>query len=61
MTETYNHLVRKQTFNHLAKLAKWLNSVVSTYLYSAFDCIFLSDHVRVSEWPRTRMSAVAVT
>ena len=24
-TQTYNHLVRKRTLNHLTKLAKWLN------------------------------------
>ena len=47
---TYNHLVHKRTLNHLAKLAKWLSCVVSTYLYGAFDCMFLSCHVRVSEW-----------
>ena len=28
-------LVRKRTLNHLAKLAKWLSCVVSTYLYRA--------------------------
>ena len=49
-TRTHNHLVRKQTFNHLAKLAKWLSCVVSTYSYGAFDCIILSCHVRFSEW-----------
>ena len=27
---------------------KWLSCVVSTYLYGAFDCIFLSCYVRVS-------------
>ena len=27
---THNHVVRKQTLNHLAKLAKWLSYVVST-------------------------------
>ena len=48
-TPTHKHLVRKRTLNHLAKLAKWLSCVVSTYLYSAFDCMFLSFHVRVSE------------
>ena len=32
-----NHLVRKQTLSHLAKLVKWLSRVVSTYLYGAFD------------------------
>ena len=45
---THNHLVRKRTLNHLAKLVKWLSCVVSTYLYGAFDCMFLSCHVRVS-------------
>ena len=27
--------VRKRSLNHLAKLAKWLSCVVSTYLYGA--------------------------
>ena len=35
-TRTHNDLVRKRTLNHLAKLAKWLSCVVSTYLYGAF-------------------------
>ena len=48
-TRTHNHLVHKRTLNHLAKLAKRLSCVVSTYLYGAFDCMFLSCHVRVSE------------
>ena len=48
-TQTHNHLVHKQTPNYFAKLAKWLNCVVSTYLYGAFDCMFLSCHVRISE------------
>ena len=39
-TRTHNHLVRKRTLNHLAKLAKWLICVVSTYSYGTFDCIF---------------------
>ena len=47
---THNHLVRKRTLNHLAPLAKWLSSVVSTYVYSAFDFMLLSRHARVSEW-----------
>ena len=42
---THNHLVCKRTLNHLAKQAKWLSFVVSTYLYRAFDCMFLSCHV----------------
>ena len=37
---THNHLAHKQTFNHLAKLVKWLSSVVSTYLFGAFDLNF---------------------
>ena len=47
---THNHLVHKWTLSYLAKLAKWLSCVVSTYLYGTFDYIFLSCHVRVSEW-----------
>ena len=47
---THNHLVRKWTLNYLAKLAKWLSCVVSTYLYDTFDYMFLSCHIRVSEW-----------
>ena len=45
----HNHLVHKRTLNHVAKLAKWLSFVVSTYLYGAFDSMLLSCHVRVSE------------
>ena len=52
-TRNYNHLVRKRTLNHLAKPAKWLSYAVSTFLYGAFDCMFLSCHVRVSEWIQT--------
>ena len=52
-TRTHNHLVRKRTINHLAKLAKWLSCAVSTYLYGAFDCMFLYCHVRVWEWIHT--------
>ena len=48
-TRNHNHLVHKQTLNHLAKLAKRLRCVVSTYLYGAFDYMLLSCHVRVSE------------
>ena len=29
------------------KCSKWLSCVASTYLYGAFDCMFLSCHVRV--------------
>ena len=52
-TRTQNHLVRKRTLNHLAKLTKWLSCVLSTYLYGAFDSMFLSFHVPVSEWIHT--------
>ena len=52
-TRTQNHLVFKRTLSHLAKLAKWSSCVLSTYLYGAFDCMFLSCHVRVSEWIHT--------
>ena len=48
-TLTHNQLLRKRTLNHLVKLAKRLTLVVSTYLYGAFDCMFLSCQVSVSE------------
>ena len=48
-TRIYNHLIRERTLNHLAKLGKWLNRVVSFYRYGASECMFLSCHVRVSE------------
>ena len=32
---------------------KWLSWVVSTYLYDAFDSMFLSCHIRISEWIHT--------
>ena len=48
-----NHLFRKRPVNHLAKLTKWLSSVLSTYPYRAFDFMFLLCHVRVSEWIHT--------
>ena len=50
---TCNHLVVKRALNHLAKLAKWLSYVVSTYLLGAFDCVFLLCHDCVSEWIHT--------
>ena len=52
-TRTHNNVAHKRTLNHLAKLAKWLSCVMSTYLYGAFDCMFLSCHVRVWEWIHT--------
>ena len=52
-TRTHRHLVCKRKFNRFVKLAKRLSCVKCTYLYGAFDCIFLSWHVRVSEWIHT--------
>ena len=53
VTRTHSHLVRKLTLKDLAKLAKWLICVVSTYMYGALDCIFLSCNVRILEWIHT--------
>ena len=44
-TWTHNHIVHKQTLNHLGKLPKWLSCVASTYLQGAFVCMFFSCHV----------------
>ena len=52
-TQTRIHLVRKRTLNHLANLTKSLSWVLNTYLYGAFDCMFLSCNVRGSEWINT--------
>ena len=52
-TRTDNNLVPKRTLNHLAKLGKWLSYDVSTYMYGAFDCMFLSSHICISEWIHT--------
>ena len=41
-TRTHKNLIRKWTLNHLVKPTKWWDWVVSTYLYVAFDCLFLS-------------------
>ena len=54
-TQTQNHLVRKRIPNHLANLAKWLTSVLSTYLWCTLDCMFLSCHVRVLGWIQKRV------
>ena len=53
-TRTHNLLVCKLTLNYLVKLVKWLSCVVSTYLYGAFDCMFLSCHYRVWIHSETR-------
>ena len=47
LASNQNHLVRKQTLKHFAKLAKRLSCVLSTYLYGAFDYMFFLFHVRV--------------
>ena len=49
-TRIQNQLILKPTLTHLAKLAKWLNCILSTYLKSAFDSMLLSCHVHFSEW-----------
>ena len=50
-TRTHNHLVRKQTLNHLVKLAKWLSWVVSTYTDKyGNECFGLPwDHIEVCQ------------
>ena len=48
-TRTNNHLVHKWKLKHLAQLVKLSSCLVSSYLYSGFDSVFLSCHVRVSE------------
>ena len=52
-----NYLVRKETLNHFAKLAQLLSCAVSTYMYGAFDCMFLQCHVQVLEWIHTILFA----
>ena len=52
-TRTWNDLVSKRTLNSLVKVIKWLSCILSTYVYSAFDCMFFSFNVRVSEWIHT--------
>ena len=48
--QTHNHLVHKQMLKPSVRPAKWFSCVVSTYLYCAFGCFFLSCHIWVSEW-----------
>ena len=50
---THNHLVHKQMLKPSVRPAKWFSCVVSTYLYCAFGCFFLSCHIWVSEWVHT--------
>ena len=52
-TRAQNRRVSKQTLNQLVKMIIWLSCILSTYKYGAFDSIFLSCHVRVSEWIHT--------
>ena len=48
-TQTHSLLFYERKHNRLAQLAKRLSCVVSTYLYGAFDYMFLSCHARVSD------------
>ena len=41
-TRTHYHLIRKLAIIYSPKLAEWLTCAVRTYLYDAFDCVFLS-------------------
>ena len=42
---THNHLVRKQTLNYLAKLAKLFSFVASTFLaVSCITCVCIMSH-----------------
>ena len=52
--QTQNYSVRKRKLNRLGKLAKVLSCAVSTSLYSAFESMLLSCHVRLLEWIHTR-------
>ena len=52
-TRTQRQLTGKQALNHLHKMVKQFSCVVSTNQYGSFDCIFLSCHVRISEWNHT--------
>ena len=36
-----NHLVRKRTLQHLARMAIWFSCVVTISLYGVFDCVFI--------------------
>ena len=50
-TLTCNPLDGKIIFYHLAKLFKWLSRVfLQTYMYDAFDSMFLSCQLRILEW-----------
>ena len=50
LTRSHNLLVRKRILSHLAKLVNGLSSAVSTDMYVAFGCMFLSYHVGILEW-----------
>ena len=52
-TRTHNHLVHKRTVDYFSKLVKWMTCILSSSLYGAFDGMFLSCHVQVSEWIHT--------
>ena len=52
-TQTHIHLACKWTLNHLAKLAKYMSCVGSTYLHGVFDSMLLSCNMWKSEWIHT--------
>ena len=52
-SRAHKHLICKWTLNLLAEPTEWLSRILSTYLYRAFDCMFLSCHVQVWEWIHT--------
>ena len=53
LSRTQNHSLSKRTLNHFEQLTKWYSCLLSTYLYRAIECMFLSCHVSVSEWVQT--------
>ena len=48
-TQTHNHLVHKRILSRLATLVKLLSCIMNTFLYVAFDCMFLSCHAHLSD------------
>ena len=49
----------KSGLDYLAKLGKWLSCVVSTYLYGAFDCMYLSCHVCSRVNPHSKVALMS--
>ena len=59
-TRTHNHLVHKRTLNHLAKLAKWLSCVVSTYLHDKDQGIIQKKYGCISSWQSQKQLKVDI-